>query len=482
MSADLVFVFIILLAIGGSLTALPRLLRRSSGKFSQPFLRNLAHSVSLVLCAFTVHVVDEEWVLVVSGFMAFLLLIAAVELRLIADVMDGLRFRDYGFAASAAGFVAAVLLFWPQKNLIIGALLIAGLADPIASTVGRHYGRHIIGAWGTLRSLEGSIAFASIAFAVSLVFFYAAGSLTYRAIGVSLFVSFTATELELILPSVADNIAIPLWSAFLFVLTTRHIVSPSRWAIAAGACAITAAGSHRLRWLDAAGAVAASLVGAIVIGLGGWAWFVPIFVFFVATSLLTQVKLAPKSAKEIRGIRQVFAKGIIPILPVLGYALRGSAVWYFLYVGAVAAANADTFATEVGQLAGRAPISLRTFRTVPPGTSGAITPLGTFASVIGGALIGAVAAIVGPAERRREVFLAGAIVGPLGSIIDSMMGAWFQGRYQCNACGAIAEEAQHCSVSAVSLSGLRGISNDVVNGLTNAMAMLISLIFFYTIR
>lgn len=476
MITDIIFALGILVAMGFCLTIFPLILLRFHVRLSHHLLRNLTHSISFLLCVFGVYIVGEKWVLIATGFIAALILVGAIEFNLMPKVMHGSRVRDYGFVASASGFVTVVGLFFPQKDVIVAALLIVGLADPLASAVGRCFGRHIITAWGCRRSLEGSIAFASVAFAVSLLFFYANGDVTLREIGLSTFIAFTTATLELIVPSAVDNFAISVWAAFLFFLTQRGGSQLTlSWSLAVLAGAVSAPLIYRLKWVDAPGAAASMLVMAVAIALGGWKWILPVVVFFSSGSLLTKFRQADESAKKPRGIQQVFVNGVIPILPVLGHVVDGRPVWYFLYAGAVAVANADTWATEVGRFSGTLPISLRTLHPVPRGTSGAISFLGTLASVFGGILIGGVAAVIGQGGWRLYLLLTGTVVGPLGSLIDSVIGAWIQCQYQCNVCGEICEEANHCGVSGQYFSGLRGINNDTVNAIANVMGMLISL-------
>ena len=53
----------------------------------------------------------------------------------------------------------------------------------------------------------------------------------------------------------------------------------------------------------------------------------------------------------------------------------------------------DTLASELGILSTTAPVLITSLKTVPPGTNGAISRLGTLASVGGGSLIGLAFAI-----------------------------------------------------------------------------------------
>jgi uncharacterized protein (TIGR00297 family) len=62
---------------------------------------------------------------------------------------------------------------------------------------------------------------------------------------------------------------------------------------------------------------------------------------------------------------------------------------------AFATAASDTLGSEIGQLYGRRPFLLTTFRPVAPGTEGAVSVEGTLAGVAGSALLGAIAASLG---------------------------------------------------------------------------------------
>ncbi|BFZ58565.1 hypothetical protein PYCC9005_005629 [Savitreella phatthalungensis] len=94
-----------------------------------------------------------------------------------------------------------------------------------------------------------------------------------------------------------------------------------------------------------------------------------------------------------------------------------------------AASLADTLSSEFGVLEDNWPFLITSFKSVPPGTNGAITLLGLIAAVAGGLAIGILAAITIPADSmytRIMLLLACTLIGPLGSIIDSVLGATCQ--------------------------------------------------------
>ncbi|MEE8304080.1 MAG: DUF92 domain-containing protein [Candidatus Tectomicrobia bacterium] len=470
---DVVRVALVLGALGVCLFGIPAILK--GNVISKSDVRSLTHAVCFSLLAAAIFFLQNKWVAIIAGVPVILFLIAAIEWDWLPGLTLGSRDRDYGLVGSALGFVAVAYLFFPHKAVIAAALLIVGIGDAAASVVGRHFGRHPIQAWGSRRTVEGSLALAVVAFAVSLACFFTTGRLTLHEVGLSTFVGFTTALIELILPSAIDNIVIPVWAGFLLLLAEiRGSEIIMNWPLAVIIAAVCAPLFYKLKWLDAPGSAAAALVAAVAVALGGWTWLLPITVFFSSTSLLTKFKQTDASGRKPRGLQQVYVNGILPILPVLGHAVDGRPIWYFLYVGAVAVANADTWSTEVGRLSRSKPISLRTLGRVPRGISGAMSPLGTVASVCGGVLIGGTVAVVAQPEWQRYLLFVGIVIGPLGAFIDSLLGAWVQCRYRCGSCDLIGEETTHCGNTGQRVFGLRGVNNGTVNALANISGMILA--------
>ena len=479
---DILLALGIIIAVSLCLGGVPIVLRRTS--ISGPLTRNIMHAASFVLCAAGIYFAQHKWLPVGLGLVATVILIVGIERNWMPAIMHGSRLRDYGLVGSAIGITIVVGLFFEQKLLVVMALLVVGLADPLASIIGRRFGRHIIAAWGSQRSVEGSIAFASVTFLISLLFFTVSqtGIPYFIVIGFSLFVALTTAVLELIIPSAIDNIAIPTWVSFLFFMTGTPNFQPDfRWLIAVLLSLLMLPILYRLKWVDAAGTAGVLFVSVVVIGLGGWVWFVPIAAFFTSGSLLTRLHQSNIKVKNPRTIRQVTTNGIIPILPILGYAINGHPIWYFLHIGAVATANADTWATELGRFAKKPPISLRTFQPVSPGISGAVSSPGLFASILGGLFIGVIATLINSSTWRFYLLLVGFLIGPLGSLVDSVLGAWVQSRYWCLKCNQVTEDTTRCCHPKQLYSGIPGIDNNAVNALANLAGILMSFQLFHLV-
>jgi len=225
---------------------------------------------------------------------------------------------------------------------------------------------------------------------------------------------------------------------------------------------------------------AAALVGAVTLA-AGWAWAVLLVGWFIASTALTELGRARKRARSLsvlgdergRGAKQVLANGGLFALAALAQTMTGDARWGVAALGALAAATADTWATEVGLLLGGAPRALLTGRVVEPGTSGGMTLAGTAACVVGAlaiATIGARWLQLAPPETLRSPGATAALIaaitaaGVLGALVDSIIGATLQARRRCVACEAWTEREVHsCGGPTRHAGGIRFITNDAVN-------------------
>ena len=223
----------------------------------------------------------------------------------------------------------------------------------------------------------------------------------------------------------------------------------------------------RLRLLSTSGAVAAIACGTAC-AAAGWSWAIMLIAFFILSSALTKVGASRKRTAE-RIVEKGGARDAVQVVAnggVFAGAALVSLVWpgvipLALGAGALAAAAADTWATEIGLLAGRQPVSILTNRPLPAGTSGGVTLLGTAGGFGGAAFVAAMVWIAGwpPAA------VAGAFVGGVaGTFADSLLGATVQARRWCEGCSAATERVvHHCGRRTEPAGGFQWLDNDGVN-------------------
>lgn len=248
------------------------------------------------------------------------------------------------------------------------------------------------------------------------------------------------------------------------------------------ACAISYA-AVRSRALTRDGAVAAVVVGTICVA-AGWSWAGLLVLFFVTSSALSRMRAAARerltesivSRGGARDAHQVFANGAVFTIAALMSILVPWSGWLFVGAGAIAAATADTWSSEVGTLSSTSPRLITSWRSVPAGTSGAVTPLGLVAS-LAGALCIAVAVI---AFRWPSGAAIAAVAGGVaGSLADSLTGALWQARRHCPSCALDTERRIHlCGTTTRLTGGISWLDNDAVNLLGSAAGAAVGLLAF----
>jgi len=258
-----------------------------------------------------------------------------------------------------------------------------------------------------------------------------------------------------------------------------------RLLVGAALAALISWWARRNGHLTGGGAVAALLVGTCAVA-AGWFWAAALLTFFTTSVAWTRAGAEGKRARTegmtgrtgARDPVQVFANGGVFAVAALALAFSGGAdtsagVLPAIALGALAAATADTWATEVGLLARGLPRSILTGRPVDPGTSGGITMAGTAAGCGGAALIGGGAAVAGHGALAASAAFAGGVAGML---IDSVLGASLQTRRWCDACGAATERVTHtCGAPTRRVGGVSWLNNDGVNALATVAGAATSL-------
>ena len=245
--------------------------------------------------------------------------------------------------------------------------------------------------------------------------------------------------------------------------------------------ALVAAGLGYIgRALSHSGAVAAFFLGTLIFGLGGLPWALLLLTFFVPSSLLSLMfkkRKALTDANYEKGSRrdawQVLANGgLAGFFAVIHWMAPGSLLPWLAASASLAAASADTWATELGALSRREPVLITTGRKVARGTSGAVSLEGEMAALLGAAWIAAASFILFPnggvgANSMSHLWSAVgiAVAGLLGCTIDSALGATLQVKFFCPLCSKETEKhpTHGCGTATEYLHGIRWLNNDWVN-------------------
>jgi uncharacterized protein (TIGR00297 family) len=235
--------------------------------------------------------------------------------------------------------------------------------------------------------------------------------------------------------------------------------------------ALVTALARRLQALDESGQWAAFACG-ILASAGGWPWAGVLVGYFVLATAVTTLGEAEKQRRTERSVPQVNTRNAFQVAANGGVfallAARAGAhpesIAGLASAGALAAASADTWATEIGTLWGGTPRSILTGRRVASGMSGGLTTAGTLAAVVGAAIVGIAIAALHSLPVAGPVARAVTIGGIAGCLADSLLGATVQARRWCEHCREWTERRVHpCSYRTVHAAGFRWMSNDMVN-------------------
>lgn len=251
---------------------------------------------------------------------------------------------------------------------------------------------------------------------------------------------------------------------------------------------------YRRRTLDSSGVIGAVIVGTLIVGFGGWIWGLLLVAFFVSSSLISlfrwRDKLSVVGDKFSRGHRrdlgQTLANGGLGALLAVVNSLSPHPVLFVAFVGAMAAVNSDTWATEIGVLSRGTTHLVTTGQIVPPGTSGGVTRAGSLAALAGGLFVGLCAALFSAVERLAtgqpipvELLASLALVSGLsglgGAYFDSLLGATVQRIYYCDVCQRETEQIIHrCGSRSSPLRGWSWLDNDIVNFTSSVVGALLA--------
>lgn len=392
------------------------------------------------------------------------------------------------YYALAMSVMAAICLFIPDMLLPFGVgVFCTSLGDGFAGIVG--YVLHpdktpnvrILGS----KTLFGTATAFLVCLGVVCVFnsYFTLGLVLWQIISIALF----ATELELVTGRGLDNITVTLGASFL-AYSFINYSQVSGYIAPILLTPVIIAFAIKKRALTAGGIAAAVIVDILIsIPLRSFGFCI-LLAFFMGGIAVDKIKKkAQKPKQNLEGIEkrgscrdhiQVFANALVASVCAALYYFLEDRVFVVAFVASLAEALADTAASGIGALSGRAYDIFRR-RPCAVGLSGGMSLFGTLASAVAALIIGLIALAFGEINPAECSIITLAAV--LGAFLDSMLGSLLQVKYRCTVCGSLVEKEQHCGRPAVRHSGISFVNNDLVNLISTLLAAVIAAMLYLAV-
>ncbi len=446
---------------------------------SDEFSRKFVHVAVGMLVLIYASNLDTPHVIVFASLCFTLINFIVLKFNLLPAMATGRI--SYGTVLYPLTIAISAAYFWYQdKNIFYISVWVLAIADALAAGVGQSVKRPVVlKVWYDSKSVQGALAmFGASALIIYFTYFINGGLTSSLPLYIVAIVAGVFIMLaELISIKGSDNFSVVLAAAFILSALSQGSETGQMqfvWATLFGFIFVAAIVAARL--LTPEGGVATWLMAIVIFGVGGWNWTLPLLVFFFSSSALSYLKHGyKKQFKEQfekssrRDGHQVFANGGIALLVAFIYYLSPQPYLYFLYLSSLAAANADTWATELGVLSPRSPRLIATMERVEKGRSGAVSITGLTASMAGSLAVVVTAFLYLPLHNMFFFFLAAFISGFFSSLADSILGATLQAQFRSPS-GRLTEKDPQGVLPLV--SGWRGMNNDWVNFISISLATL----------
>ena len=455
--------------------------------YSHFFLRKFVHIIVGVMVVLSSFFLESSVPIIVISVLFALINLISIQKKKFTSIHG--EDKSYGTFYYPLAILVLAILFWNNYLIIFQTTtLIMAISDAMAAIVGVKYGKSKFQFIKDNKSIAGSAAmFISTFVLVLLVLFLNININIMQLIIIAVSIGAVSVASELLSANGSDNLTVPLFSAlFLFVFLTDSIIF-YQLVLGIGLSFLLAFTSVKFKYLSNSGAVATFLLGAVVFGLGGIPFAIPILAFFILSSLLSLFGKKGKTSVEksyektsTRDYAQVIANGgVAGIIVIISY-LYPNPINYIVYLSVVAASTADTWATEIGFFSNKLPRLITNFKAVSKGNSGAISILGTLAALLGSFIIVLTGLVAGGenAIQNNYLFYIFVVVasGTAACFCDSFLGATVQAQFKCSECGKVTEKNMHCGKESILQSGNKKIRNDAVNLLASFFSIIVSIV------
>lgn len=435
--------------------------------------RKALHISAISLCAFAPLLIDDHRILVMLVGTAEIVLLLLVSSGILFKEKDGRR--SWGIVYFPLAYLVLLIFYSSQPIVIFFSMMMLAWCDAMAAVAGILWSQRN-GERGTKeKTLVGNLAFV-----LTGMLFHTICRWTDSPLPTIISDSTATLLLFCVVLALAedlgkngtDNLFLPLLSAYLLSFPPGGMQAPTETALMIPSLIVFPFTIWAIRkgMLQRDGAYAAGLLGLMVTWLAGWMALLPLFFFFLSSSLIGRIhkkrqRSGDQKAGKPRDQVQVWANGGVFLLCILVYRFMPETDFLLMAAVSMAIATSDTWSSEIGTALGGSTYDIRNGKKIPPGISGGISLAGTLGGLAGACLSSLIALIVFGSLSESHMLLV-TLAGFAGMLADSVLGAVFQQKFKDEASGHWQDQA---SDAYAATKGLSWMTNDTVNVISNLL-------------
>jgi uncharacterized protein (TIGR00297 family) len=379
----------------------------------------------------------------IAAFLFNLLVLPRIGGDALNRPTDAARGYPLGILFYPLSVLLLILTFPRRPDIVAAAWAILAIGDGAATLVGtRSHGPKI--PWNPDKTVAGSAALAIAGGLAGAAFaWWTRPAVTPTppmlfTLGAPLLAAVAAAGVESLRVGLDDNISVPIAAAIVLgglgLMDAASWTAASQWLprsllVAVAVNVPVATLGWLARTVTVPGAVVGALIGIAVFAFAGVAGWVMLFASFAAAAVSSRLGFKRKSVlgiAEARGGRRgpgnaIANTGLAAFAAIVSGLSPGRPVALLAMVTALAAGASDTVASEIGKAWGTRTYLFPTFKSVRPGTSGAVSLEGTGAGIVAALALAALAQALG-LIGGRDLWLV-AIGATAGSFVESSLGS-----------------------------------------------------------
>ena len=451
---------------------------KGASETSRKFVHILVGNWVFISLLFT-----ELWAILIVPFSFIIINSLSMKYNLISamerkdDSFGTVYYAVSIFALSGLGFITG----W--KMLPIVGLLTMAYGDGFAAITGKRWGKVKPFSFAPDKSLVGSLTVAIAAIVSTLLGIYVFTDTSIvseqsilKILLIALSNGIFASLIELTGSRGSDNISLPIGTGVFATLS--FYFGDISYVIYLSIAVFILVFAYRKKSITLDGTVAAFLTAVLLYAFGGIWVASSLILFFVLGSFVSKLnndqKRKAESLQEDTGARtwkQVLSNSFpAVVMVVIVYFFPDQMVLRLLALAVFAAAAADTFSSELGMLSKAKVFNILNFKPIEKGLSGGVSWIGLLAGLLGSTLI----ALLAFPEFGLRGFIVSIVIGFMGSIIDSILGAVIQRKY-VGTNGGLQDKPNHPLDKPI--RGFKWISNGMVNFLSLSIVSIVGALF-----